>query len=197
MPTTTSQGSPLKTEIGFGSELEAAQSILKGAVPIKAITLQIGSNDELGTITKCFSATYRTENGYASPEACIAGEVSLAGHAVPGWCVHPHPHQHRRDDRRCCVKPDTKARSSCSASTTPRRSRWQAVTNCRKRSTRTLKQSSPRKAFGEGVTVAQPFSVFNPEAALYKGGESAEGTRQEDRRRKKDAGKVHRIPRAR
>ncbi len=166
------QGSPLKTEIGFASELEAAQSILKGAVPITAVTLQIGSNDELHTITKCFSGTYRAENGYATPEACIAGEVSLSGHAYPGG-VFTHILTNIGVTIQVLREAEYKGPIVLLGYYNPEALALAGSDELQKALNTNLEAEVAAHAFGEGVTVAQPFGVFNPEAALYKEGESA------------------------
>ncbi len=165
------QGSPLKTEIGFGSELEAAESVLKGPVPVTAVTLQIGSNDELGTIRDCFSEEFRHHNGYlgvgeAGILECIEGEVSLSGKLYPGGVF-----THILTNIGVTISvlrsagyngpivllgfynPEAFALKGSDA--------LQAALNSN------LEAELAGNAYGPGVKLAQPFPVFNPEAALY------------------------------
>ena len=86
---------PLKTELGGASELEYAVGLLTHGVDVTGVTINIGSNDELGVVSACKSHEYDVENGYGGLFECIEGEASLSGHMYPGWTVHPRNHQHR------------------------------------------------------------------------------------------------------
>lgn len=63
------------TEYGGVSQLEGALGILGSGIPVKAITLQIGSNDELHKLTECQSVEYQKENGYPGFLECVKGEA--------------------------------------------------------------------------------------------------------------------------
>lgn len=82
-------GLSLKTPLGGHSELEAAVSALALGSDVTAVTINIGSNDELGVVAKCEEEAYREANGFKTnpieglPE-CLRTEVSEAGHAYPG-----------------------------------------------------------------------------------------------------------------
>jgi lysophospholipase L1-like esterase len=77
-------GFPLKTELGGASELENAVGLLKAGVDIKAVTINMGSNDELETVGKCESPAYDAEQGFTSLNECIGVEASEAGHEYAG-----------------------------------------------------------------------------------------------------------------
>jgi lysophospholipase L1-like esterase len=78
-------GFTLKTEQGSASELEYAVGMLEGGATIKAVSLQIGSNDELETVGKCENPSYDAEQGYTGGLfECITKEAGLEGHEYPG-----------------------------------------------------------------------------------------------------------------
>jgi hypothetical protein len=78
-------GFKLKTEEGSVSELEYTLGLLEAGVNIKAVTLQIGSNDELETVGKCLSKKYQEEQGFVAGQLeCIVVEAGLEGHEYPG-----------------------------------------------------------------------------------------------------------------
>jgi len=78
-------GFSLKTEQGPVSELEFAVGLLKAGVHISAVTIQIGSNDELASIAQCENPAYDAEQGFKNGfKECVEVEVSLAGHQYPG-----------------------------------------------------------------------------------------------------------------
>lgn len=88
-------GLPLHNSLSIGgrsiSQLEDALSILKEgnpAHPIAAITLNIGSNDELAAITQCknevteeFTGTGKSQYG-ATPEAAVIGCIKVSSEKI-------------------------------------------------------------------------------------------------------------------
>jgi lysophospholipase L1-like esterase len=88
-------GLPLHNSLSVGgqsiSQLEDALSILKEghpAHPVRAITLNIGSNDELAAITQCknevteeFTHTGKSKYG-ATPEAAVIGCISVSSEKI-------------------------------------------------------------------------------------------------------------------
>jgi lysophospholipase L1-like esterase len=82
-----SQGYPLKTEFGHtNSQLEATIALTKEK-SVKAISLQIGSNDELHVLGKCESSVYREANGFSSILQCAEHEAGPEGFAYPGGLI--------------------------------------------------------------------------------------------------------------
>jgi lysophospholipase L1-like esterase len=78
-------GFTLKTEQGSVSELEYAVGLLESGVQVKAVTLNIGSNDELETVGKCENPAYDEEQGYTGGLfECITKEAGPEGHEYPG-----------------------------------------------------------------------------------------------------------------
>ncbi len=82
------EGFPLKVEIGHStSQLEALLGELAGPVPVTAISLQIGSNDELHALGACESKTYDEAHGFPSIIACAAHEAGPEGFLYPGGLI--------------------------------------------------------------------------------------------------------------
>jgi lysophospholipase L1-like esterase len=82
------QGFPLKTEFGHTtSQLEEAISLIQEKT-VTAVSLQIGSNDELHVLGKCESSVYRSENGFSSVLQCAEHEAGPAGFAYPGGLIN-------------------------------------------------------------------------------------------------------------
>ncbi len=82
-----SQGFPLKTEFGHTtSQLEEAISLIKEK-SVTAVSLQIGSNDELHVLGKCQSSVYREANGFSSILQCAEHEAGLEGFAYEGGLI--------------------------------------------------------------------------------------------------------------
>ncbi len=77
-------GFPLKTELGGASELENAVGLLEHGVDVKAVTINIGSNDELASVAQCENPSYDAEQGFRSFTECLEIEASEAGHEYPG-----------------------------------------------------------------------------------------------------------------
>jgi lysophospholipase L1-like esterase len=77
-------GFPLKTELGGASELEYAVGLLEHGVNITAVTINIGSNDELASVAQCENPAYDAEQGFKSFVECLETEASEAGHEYPG-----------------------------------------------------------------------------------------------------------------
>jgi len=77
-------GFPLKTELGGASELAYAVGLLGAGVKVTAVTINIGSNDELANIAKCENPEYLAEQKFRSMLACIETEVGPSGHEYAG-----------------------------------------------------------------------------------------------------------------
>jgi lysophospholipase L1-like esterase len=80
------EGFPLKTELGGASELEVASSLIarKTDGTVTAVSLQIGSNDELHAVANCESTKWDAEHGFTSLNACLEWEVGPKGYTFPG-----------------------------------------------------------------------------------------------------------------
>jgi lysophospholipase L1-like esterase len=82
-------GFPLHFEHGGSSQLEAAVGIVAAAPSAtKAVTINIGSNDELKIVHLCENPAYVVEQGFGSMNECIAEEAGERGHFYPGGAFH-------------------------------------------------------------------------------------------------------------
>jgi len=75
-----SLGLPRHVEYGGISQLEEAMKLItegnaEGGIPVKDITLQIGSNDELRKLGECKSEAYRSAHGFSSFIECVSSEA--------------------------------------------------------------------------------------------------------------------------
>ena len=79
-------GFPLHVAYGGASQLEAAiAAVSNPSVPVKLVTINIGSNDELETVSKCQNPAYDAEQGFTGGLfECITVEAGLSGHEYPG-----------------------------------------------------------------------------------------------------------------
>ena len=78
-------GFPLHFEHGSSSQLEAAFGIVSAAPSAtKAVTINIGSNDELKIVHLCETPAYDAEQGFESFEQCIITEAGEGGHYYSG-----------------------------------------------------------------------------------------------------------------
>jgi lysophospholipase L1-like esterase len=74
-------GLPRHYEFGGVSQLEAVKGLIEAdkaaepEIPVKAVTLQIGSNDELHKLGECESEAYRTAHGFAGFIQCVEEEA--------------------------------------------------------------------------------------------------------------------------
>jgi lysophospholipase L1-like esterase len=78
------QGLSLKAPLHGASQLEAALGILQGAADVTAVTISIGSNDEIGVLVDCNNPTCDAEHGFSGFLQCLETEVSPEGHLYPG-----------------------------------------------------------------------------------------------------------------
>ncbi len=84
-------GFPLHVPFGSASELEAAIGAVTGPVPVKLVTINIGSNDELASVGKCETPAYLTEQDFTGGLIeCLVTEVGPGGHQYPGLGVFGH-----------------------------------------------------------------------------------------------------------
>ena len=86
-------GFPLHFEHGSSSQLEAAFGLVSAEPSAtKAVTINIGSNDELKIVALCENPAYREEQGFPTTELgvtiCIATEAGEEGHFYPGGAFH-------------------------------------------------------------------------------------------------------------
>ena len=166
-------GSPLHTEIGFGSELEAAGAILKGPATVTAVTLQIGSNDELHAVAFCENPAYDYEHGFGSLIACIENEVGPKSIQYPGEGVFVHILVNIGVSIGVLREEGYKGTIVVLGFYNPEAIVLPGSDALDKALNEGLEGEVASNAYGAGVKVAQPFPVFNPSATKYKMGETA------------------------
>ena len=83
-------GFPLKYPYGGASQLEAAI----GAVTTKdvtAVSINIGSNDELAVVADCLNPAYLAAHGFVGgPNECLAHEAGPSSYIYPGYGLFGH-----------------------------------------------------------------------------------------------------------
>lgn len=175
-------GYPLKTEFGTASELEAAVSLIatKSAGTVSAVSLQIGSNDELAVVGKCETPAYDAEHGFASLTACITHEAGPEGYAYPGG-LFKHILVNigtsigvLREAAKYTGKVLVLGFYNPDAQLLPGSNALDKVLN------EALEGTIAKGEYGPGVELAQPFAVINPEAALFKEGETSKEHAQKE-----------------
>ena len=179
-------GYPLKTEIGGSSELEAAANLIstKSAGEVTAVSLQIGSNDELQVVGKCENATYDGEHGFGSLTECLVHEVGPEGYAFEGGVFH-----HILNNIGVTIGVLRGAGYSGKILLlgfyNPDATILAGSNTLEKALNGSLEALVAEEKYGPGVELAQPFNVLNPEAALYKEGETAKEKEQKDKKEAK------------
>jgi hypothetical protein len=83
-------GFSMHTNYGPVSQLEAAIGAVTGPVPVKLVTINMGSNDELHMVAKCSSGVYDAEQGFNGLLECIAVEAGPGSHTYPGVGLFGH-----------------------------------------------------------------------------------------------------------
>jgi lysophospholipase L1-like esterase len=175
-------GYPLKTQFGTSSELEAAVSLIttKSAGTVSAVSLQIGSNDELAVVGKCETPAYDAEHGFASLTACIEHEAGPEGYAYSGGLFH-HILVNigttigvLREGAGYTGKVLVLGFYNPDAQLLPGSDKLDKILN------EALEGTIASNGYGPGVELAQPFTLINPEAALYKEGETSKENAQKE-----------------
>jgi hypothetical protein len=177
-------GYPLKTEIGTASELEAAIGLItsKSAGTVTAVSLQIGSNDELAVVGKCEVPAYDAEHGFTSLTACIEHEAGPEGYAYSGGLFH-HILVNigttigvLREGAGYTGKVLVIGFYNPDAQLLAGSDKLDKILN------EYLEGAIAKGEYGPGVELAQPFTVINPEAALYKEGETSKENEQKEKK---------------
>jgi lysophospholipase L1-like esterase len=167
-------GYPLKTAIGSSSELEAAAGLIesKNDGEVTAVSLQIGSNDELQVVGKCENPKYLAEHSFPSIVACIGHEAGPEGFAFSGGVF-----AHILNNIGASIKVIRGAGYTGTVLLigfyNPDATILAGSDGLDKVLNESLEATVAGNVYGEGVKVAQPFPKFNPEAPLYKEGETS------------------------
>jgi lysophospholipase L1-like esterase len=169
---------PLKAELGHTtSQLEAAISLIttKSAGEVTAVSLQIGSNDELHVIHKCETLSYDAEHGFGTLNACIEHEAGPEGYAYEGGLFH---HVLANIGTTIGVLREVGYTGKIlvlgfynpDATILPGSDTLEKILN------ENLEGLIAEGKFGPNLKVAQPFPLINPEAGAYHEGESTSET---------------------
>lgn len=182
-------GFPLKTEIGGSSELEAAANMIatKSAGEIKAISLQIGSNDELFVVAECENATYDGEHGFGSLTACLEHEVGPEGYTFEGGVFH-HVLANIGQTIGVLRGAGYEGKIIVIGFYNPDATILAGSNTLEKILNESLEGLVAKGEYGPEVVVAQPFAVLNPEAALFKPGE--ETAKETEKKQKKETAAI-------
>lgn len=168
-------GWPLKTEIGSASELEAAVGLIESKADgeVTAVSLQIGSNDELHVVGKCESPAYDAEKDFSSLSECIEHEAGPEGYAFEGGIFH---HVLSNIGTTIGVLRDVakyEGKILLIGFYNPDATLLAGSNELQKVLNESLEGLIASEAYGPGIVLAQPFPVFNPEAAAYTEGETS------------------------
>jgi lysophospholipase L1-like esterase len=168
------EGFPLKTEIGHSaSQLEAAINMIttKSAGTVTAVSLQIGSNDELHVIAKCENTSYDAEHGFTSLTGCIEHEAGPSGYAYEGGLFH-HVLLNIGTTIGVLREVGYTGKVLVLGFYNPDATILAGSDTLEKILNENLESLISKGEYGPGVVLAQPFAKFNPEAALYTEGET-------------------------
>jgi len=173
---------PLKAPIGTGSELEAAAGLIasKADGEVTAVSLQIGSNDELAVVAKCESA-YSNEHGFKSLGECIVHEAGEEGYAYSGG-LFKHILTNIGETIGVLRGAGYKGVVLLIGFYNPDATLLPGSDQLDKILNESLEGEVAAEAYGPGVKVAQPFPVINPEAAAFVEGETAKETEKKQKK---------------
>jgi lysophospholipase L1-like esterase len=167
-------GYPLKTEIGGASELEAAASMIstESAGEVTAVSLQIGSNDQLAVVAKCEDPKYDGEHGFASLAACLEHEAGPEGYAFEGGLFH-HVLANIGTSIGVLRGAGYAGEIIVIGFYNPDATILAGSNTLEKVLNESLEGLIASESYGPGIKLAQPFAVINPEAGAFVEGESA------------------------
>ncbi len=174
------QGFPLKVEYGHStSQLEAvlgqiAASKVEGGTPISAISLQIGSNDELHALGACESPLYLEAHGFTSIIECAAHEAGPEGFLYPGGLI-----SHILTNIGTTIgviRNEGKGymgRIIVQGFYNPFGTLLEGSDKLVEALNSNLEGLIVGKSFGPNLSLAKPYTLVNPEGPLYKEGETS------------------------
>ncbi len=167
------EGFPLKVEYGHStSQLEALLGQLAGPVPVTAISLQIGSNDELHVLGKCENPLYLGEKGFTSIIECAAHEAGPAGYAFPGG-LFGHILTNIGTTIGAIRSAGYTGRIVLLGFYNPFGTLLEGSDKLVEALNGALEGEVKGKAFGPNLSIARPFPLINSQGPLYKAGETA------------------------
>jgi lysophospholipase L1-like esterase len=176
-------GYPLKTEIGGASEVEAAASLIatKSAGNVTAVSLQIGSNDELAVVGKCETPAYDGEHGFGSLTECLVHEVGPEGYAFEGGVFH-HILANIGTSIGVLRGAGYEGKILLIGFYNPDATILAGSNTLDKILNESLEGVIAKGEYGPNIKLAQPFAVINPEAALFTEGETEKETAKKQKK---------------
>jgi lysophospholipase L1-like esterase len=157
-------GFPLHVPFGGASELEAAIGAVTGPVPVKLVTINIGSNDELASVGKCETPAYLAEQGFTGGLLeCLVTEVGPGSHQYPGLGVFGHIITNVGTVIGALRAYGYAGPVVIAGFYNPQAELLPGSDSLQKAFNETFEGYIAGKAFGPGVTFANPFSTFNPQ----------------------------------
>ncbi len=157
-------GFPLHVNFGASSELEAAiGAVSNPSVPVKLVTINIGSNDELATVSKCEEPAYDAEQGFVGgPLECITVEAGLSGHQYAGG-LFKHIITNVGTTIGVLRAYGYAGPVVVAGFYNPQAELLPGSDTLQKKLNEAFEGTILSNAFGPGVTYANPFSTFNPQ----------------------------------
>jgi hypothetical protein len=158
-------GFPLHVAFGGASELEAAiGAVTNPSVPVTAVSINIGSNDELASVGKCENPTYLAENGFTGGlTECLVTEVGPGSHQYPGLGVFGHIITNIGTTIGALRAYGYTGPVVVLGFYNPQAELLPGSDGLQKGFNTTFEGYLAAKAFGPGVTYANPFPLVNPQ----------------------------------
>jgi len=158
-------GFPLHVPFGGASELEAAiGAVSNPGMPVKLVTINIGSNDELASVGKCENPAYLAEQGFTGGLLeCLVTEVGPGGHQYPGLGVFGHIITNVGTVIGVLRAYGYAGPVVVAGFYNPQAELLPGSDALQKAFNETFEGYIAGKAFGPGVTYANPFPTFNPQ----------------------------------
>ncbi len=193
------EGFPLKVEYGHStSQLEYLLSQIKeagepGGTPISAISLQIGSNDELHVLYKCLASSYQAEHGFTSTLQCAEHEAGPEGFFYEGGLIH-HIIANIGTTIGAIRSNGYAGKIVLLGFYNPDATVLLGSDKLVEILNQTLESeiSGEEPAFGKGLVLARPYALVNPEGPLFKEGETEKETKAKIKKESLGDLQVHR-----
>jgi hypothetical protein len=143
----------------------------KSAGTVTAVSLQIGSNDELNVVGHCESPAYDAEKGFSSLTECLLHEASEAGFIYEGG-LFKHILTGIGESIGVLRSVGYGGKVLLLNFYNPNATLLAGSNGLQKALDEALEGTVAGGKYGPGVKVADVFSLINPEAALAKEGET-------------------------
>lgn len=159
-------------EYGGASQLEAAiGAVTNVSVPVKLVTINMGSNDELKSVGQCENPAYLAANGFAGGlDECLITEVGPGSHEYPGVGVFGHIIEGTGDVIGVLRAEGYTGPVGIFGFYNPQAIVLPGSDALQKGLNEAFEGYIAADAFGPGVYYANPFPVFNPQKGNAKEG---------------------------